>query len=240
MGGSGTVGRRGARRRHGRRRTRGLSRTHPFAGRQWRHQSAITRRMNCPARTGGAHSRLVSGAWWLSLGTARPGPALAPSTVGCPANRGRGHLPGRGLPATGAGVWTRAPGAPMPPRGIRCSEGFRWSEGPRISQRLWVARSTRVSRGTGASGRAHVSLSPGFFRPAGIPGYVEQAARRIHAGRLQDARPGRTLPRAVPGIGAAIAHPGRLLTFLAAPAAEREDHQHNHAEGDTRRAYLQP
>ena len=207
MGRRGTMTRHGLARRHGRSGPRCLSGTQTIAG---RHGLAFSRRMGYPAGTGGVHSCLVSRARRLSSGTTCPGPVLGPSaTRGTSGHRRRGRLTG-----ARAGVRIRDPGGPWTPLSLCCPNAVRGSVGPRVGEGSWVARAAWLPRGP-------MSPSPRVFRPADIPGHVEQAARRVHARRIQDVRPGRTSPR-------------------PAPAGERENHQHDQAERDTRRAHIQP
>jgi hypothetical protein len=98
-------------------------------------------------------------------------------------------------------------------------------------------RTARVPLGSLSLSR--LSLGRRLFRPADIPGHVEQAARRVHAGRIQDMRPGRTSPWPAAATGAVMVRPGHLAASLAAPADEYGDHQHDQAERDTRRARIQ-
>jgi hypothetical protein len=205
MGRRGTMARHGLARRHGRSGPRCLSGTQAIAG---RHGPAVSRRMGYPAGTGGVHSRLVSRARRLGSGTTCPGPVLGPSaTGGTGGHRRRGRLTG-----ARAGVRIRDPGCPRTPLSLCCPNAVRGSVGPRVSEGSWVARAARLPRGP-------LTPRPRVFRPADIPGHVEQAARRVHARRIQEVRPARTSPR-------------------PAPAGERENHQHDQAERDTRRAHI--
>ena len=227
VGRCGPMGRRGTMAGHGlTRRPWCLGGTQAIAG---RYGPAVSRRMGYPAGTSRAHSRLVRRARRLSCGATHPGPVLGPSaTGGTGGHRRRGRVMG-----PRAGIRIRDPGGLWASLSLSRPDAVRGTVGPRVGEGPWVLRTARIPRGS-------LSPSPRVFRPADIPGHVEQAARRVHTRRIQDMRPGRTSPRPAPVTGAAMVCPGHPAALLAAPADERGNHQHDQTERDTCHARIQP
>ncbi len=204
-------------RRHGWARARRLAGPHAVTGWHGRHRRAGTWSVRYPAGADGAHPRRVGTARRLSPGPARRRPILAPSAAP--------------FTAGGAAPFTAGGAAPFTGGGAACHRGNVGLASTRGGMVAWAPRGGRALWPAGI---------PGW--PAGIPGHVEQAARRVHGRRLQHMRSARTCPRTTSGVAVAAARgswrPPGPPRFPA--PGEHENHEHDQAERDARRAHIQP